>query len=317
MTAVAGGVTRSVYIALQKFSEQDDRPLRALQEAGFAIRRNTLGRRLRREEMAQHLCDADAVLAGVEPYDAGLLADLPRLRCISRCGVGTDSIDLKAAQQRRVAVLTTPDEVIRPVAEMTVAMLFALARNFPLHWDDLRGGRWKKHTGHLLSEWTVGLIGFGRIGQEVERCLRPFQPRVLITDPALAADRVPPTAQRCNLEMLLKESDVVSLHAGRRPEEGPLLGPGELARMKQGSRLINTARGYLVDEISLLQSLDSGRLSGAALDVFGEEPYSGPLGRLPQVLLTPHVSTLTRSSRSAMELRSAQNVIEFFSGEIP
>lgn len=310
-------MTRNVYVALQQFAEQDDRPVRALQEAGFQIQRNTLGRRLRREELAQHLRDADAVLAGVEPYDAELLASLPRLRCISRCGVGTDSINLKAAERHQVAVLTTPDEVIRPVAEMTVAMLFALARNFPLHGDDFRNGRWKKHTGHLLSEWTVGLIGFGRIGQEVERCIRPFQPRVLITDPALAANRVPPTAQHCDLEILLKESDVVSLHAGRRPEEGPLLGPGELARMKQGSRLINTARGCLVDETGLLDALDSGRLSGAALDVFEEEPYSGPLGRLPQVLLTPHVSTLTRSSRSAMELRCAQNVIEFFSGEIP
>ncbi len=306
-------MTPTVYIALGQFAEQDDRPLQVLRESGFTIQRNTLGRRLRREEMAQHLREADAVLAGVEPYDAEILQSLPRLRCISRCGIGTDSIDLKTAQHRKVAVLTTPDEVVQPVAEMTMAMLFALARNFPLHTDDFRNGRWKKHTGHLLSEWTLGLIGFGRIGQEVERCLRPFHPRVLVTDPAVKADRIPSTAVLCDLDRLLGESDVVSLHAGRSPEDGPLLGRAELARMKPGSRLINTARGYLVEEAALLENLKSGRLSGAALDVFGEEPYSGPLCGLPQVLLTPHVATLTRASRAAMELRSAQNVIEFFS----
>lgn len=306
-------MTRTVYIALGQFAEQDDRPLQILQQSGFTIQRNTLGRRLRREEMAPNLREADAVLAGVEPYDAEILQSLPRLRCISRCGIGTDSIDLKTAERQKVAVLTTPEEVVQPVAEMTVAMLFALARNFPLHADDFRNGRWKKHTGHLLSEWTLGLIGFGRIGQEVERCLRPFHPRVLVTDPAVKEDRIPPTAVHCDLDRLLGESDVVSLHAGRSPEDGPLLGRAELARMKPGSRLINTARGYLVEETALLENLKSGRLSGAALDVFGEEPYSGPLCGLPQVLLTPHVATLTRASRAAMELRSARNVIEFFS----
>ena len=306
-------MTPTVYIALGQFAEQDDQPLQALRESGFTIQRNTLGRRLRREEMAQNLREADAVLAGVEPYDAEILQSLPRLRCISRCGIGTDSIDLKTAKSRNVAVLTTPDEVVQPVAEMTIAMLFALARNFPLHADDFRNGRWKKHTGHLLSEWTVGLVGFGRIGQAVERCLRPFHPRVLVTDPAVKADQIPSNAVLCDLDRLLGESDVVSLHAGRSPEDGPLLGRAELARMKPGSRLINTARGYLVEETALLENLKSGRLSGAALDVFSEEPYSGPLCGLSQVLLTPHVSTLTRASRAAMELRSARNVIEFFS----
>ena len=306
-------MTRTVYIALQQFAEQDERPLQLLHESGFAIQRNVLGRRLRKEEMAQHLREADAVLAGVEPYDAEILQALPRLRCISRCGIGTDSIDLKTAQQRKVAVLTTAEEVVQPVAEMTMAMLFALARNFPLHTDDFRNNRWKKRTGHLLSEWTIGLVGFGRIGREVERCLRPFHPRILVTDPALKGNEVPPTVVGCDLATLLKESDVVSLHASRRPEEGPLLGGPELERMKPGSRLINTARGYLVDEAALLEALKSGHLSGTALDVYSEEPYSGPLCRLPQVLLTPHVATLTKASRAAMELRSAQNVVRFFS----
>lgn len=301
-----------VYIALQSFCEQDERPLDLLRKAGAEVRRNTLGRRLRREEVAAALWDSDAVLAGVEPYDAQILSSLPRLRCISRCGVGTDSIDLEAARSRKVAVLTTAEEVAEPVAQLTAAMILALARNIPQHVREMAVGEWKKHTGHLLSEWKVGLIGFGRIGRAVERCLRPFGPAVLVHDPQGDGSKLPPGVRGCGLEELLGESDLVSLHAARRAEEGVLLGAAEIARMKKGGRLVNTARGYLLDEKALAAALESGRLSAAALDVFQEEPYAGPLCRFPQVLLTPHVATLTESSRAAMELRAVRNLLEFF-----
>ncbi len=300
-----------VYIALQSFCEWDDQPLDLLREAGIEIRRNTLGRRLRREEVAAALGDSDAVLAGVEPYDAQILCALPHLRCISRCGVGTDSIDLEAARSRKVAVLTTAEEAAEPVAQLTAAMILALARNIPQHVREMAVGEWKKQTGHLLSEWKIGLVGFGRIGQAVERCLRPFGPAVLVHDPQMDASKLPPGIRACILEELLGESDLVSLHAARRAEQGVLLGAPEIARMKRGSRLVNTARGYLLDEKALAAALESGHLSAAALDVFQEEPYTGPLGRLPQVLLTPHVATLTESSRAAMELRAVRNLLEF------
>ncbi len=301
-----------VYVALQQFCEQDQQPRRVLEAAGVDVRLNTLGRRLKREDMVAQLQEADAVLAGVEPYDAALLAQLPRLRCISRCGIGTDAIDLAAAQQRRIAVLTTVDEVVDPVAQMTVAMILALARNLPLHGADARDGHWRKHVGHLLSEWTIGLVGFGRIGRAVERYLRVFGSRVLVSDPNIKQQILPAHVTLCDLPTLLAAADVVSLHASRRPEDGPLIGRHELSAMKQGGRLINTARGYLVDEQALEEALTLGHLAGAALDVFAEEPYTGPLGRLPQVLATPHVSTLTAASRAAMELRAAQQIVDFF-----
>ena len=125
--------TPVVYVALQQFCEADAAPRQRLLEAGFEVRQNTLGRRLRREEVPTLLAQADAGIAGVEPYDAEVLAALPKLRCISRCGVGTDSIDVDAAQRRGIAVYTTPDEVTEPVAQLTVAMILALARNFPQH----------------------------------------------------------------------------------------------------------------------------------------------------------------------------------------
>ncbi|MBI3332743.1 MAG: phosphoglycerate dehydrogenase [Candidatus Omnitrophica bacterium] len=301
-----------VYAALQNFCEWDDRPRRILQETGFHLEENRLGRRLKGEEMAKVLGGADAVLAGVEPYDANILAALPRLRCISRCGAGTDSIDLAAARQRGIAVLATADEVVEPVAQMTVAMILSLARNLPLHLADFRQGFWKKRTGFLLSEWTIGLVGFGRIGRAVASYLGPFGPRILAADPRLRPADLPGGIQGRDLPALLREADLVSLHAGRDREEGPLIGAGELALMRRGAFLVNTARGFLVDEAALLDALQGGWIAGAALDVFESEPYSGPLARLPQVVATPHVSTLTRASRAAMELRCAQNLVDFF-----
>jgi len=303
-----------VYVALQQFCESDDGPRRVLQEAGLRVTENQLGRRLRPEEMADLLKDAEAVLAGVEPYDAQLLGRLPRLRCISRCGTGTDSVDLDAARQRGISVLTTPDEVIEPVAQLTLGMILSLARQFPQHIRNLEAGIWSKQAGFLLSEWTMGLIGFGRIGRAVERLLRPFGSKILICDPAAASVDFPQGFERVDLNGLLGRADLISLHVSRRPEEGPLLGQAEIGRMKRGSFLVNTARGYLVDESALIEALDSGRLAGAALDVFEKEPYAGPLARMPQVLCTPHVATLTRASRTAMELRCAQNIVRFFRG---
>ncbi len=301
-----------VYVALQQFCEESDQPRKMLLEAGCEIRQNALGRRLKAEEMRAELDGADAVIAGIEPYDAALLASLPRLRCISRCGVGTDSIDLEAARQRGITVYTTPEEVVAPVAELTVAMLFSLARNLHLHAADLHGGAWRKRSGFLLSEWTIGLIGLGRIGRAVAERLRPFGPRLLAADPNLTAQQLPPGISLVELPTLLGASDAVSLHAVRPQQAGPLLGARELGMMKPGSRLVNTSRGHLVDEHALLEALQSGRLSAAALDVFGAEPYAGPLAALPQVLCTPHVASLTRASRAAMELRCARQAADHF-----
>jgi len=305
--------TGKVYVSLSQFCENDDRPRQVLFDAGLEVAENRTGQRLQRQELVEALGDADAVLAGVEPYDADLLAGLPSLRCISRCGAGTDSIDLEAAGRLNIAVFATRKEVVEPVAQLTMGMILALARNFPLHIDDFRSGHWQKHTGSLLSEWTIGLVGFGQIGRRVEQYLRMFKPRVLVTDPNVDAAEIPDGVQLCDLNELLPEADLVSLHASHASQDGPLLGCREIRGMRPGSRLVNTARGHLVDESELLEGLKSGHLAGAALDVFGVEPYSGPLARLPQVLCTSHVATLTGASRAAMELRCAKNAVQFLS----
>ena len=199
----------TIYVALSQFCQGDQQPREMLREAGFEVRENDFGRRIRREEMYRILRDVDGVLAGVEPYDGDLLTALPRLRCISRCGVGTDAIDLEEARRRNIVVLTTVEEVVEPVAQMTVAMILALVRNLTLHCTDMRAGQWRKQEGHLLSEWTIGLVGFGRIGRAVERYLRVFGAKVIVTDPNIVASEIPPEVQMCDLASLLGQADVV------------------------------------------------------------------------------------------------------------
>ncbi|OGQ05128.1 MAG: hypothetical protein A2W61_06320 [Deltaproteobacteria bacterium RIFCSPLOWO2_01_44_7] len=304
--------SRKIYVALSQFCENDERPRKVLQEAGFIVEENKTGRRIKREEMLDALKEADAVLAAVEPYDAELLAQLPKLQCISRCGVGTDAIDLEVAKKYEKTVLVTADEIIEPVAQMTLAMILALARNFSLHAHDFKEALWKKHTGWLLSEWTIGLIGFGKIGRKVEEYLRPFGVCVLVCDPYLNKEKIPKGVTLCDLPTLLGKSDLVSLHLARDSKEGYLITAREFAQMKKGSFFVNTARGYMVEEMALQAALKSGHLAGAALDVFEQEPYPGPLTKYSNVILTPHIATLTRASRTAMELGCAQNVVFFF-----
>jgi D-3-phosphoglycerate dehydrogenase len=300
-----------VYVALSQFCESDDSPRRALLEAGYSVEENRLGRRLRSDELVAAVGGADAIIAGVEPYSAAILEAFPRVRCISRCGVGVDAIDLDAARRLGIKVLNTPDEVAEPVAQLTVAMMLALARNLPEYGVSLREGSWKRHTGFLLSEWTIGLVGFGRVGRAVERCLRPFGGTLVVSDPALRQVDLPAGIELLELSVLLSRADLVSLHATRSTSDGPLLSSLQFEGMKPGSRLVNTSRGYLVDERALLSALESGHLAGAALDVYETEPYSGPLVKLPQVLCTPHIGTLTNASRRAMELKAVANLIDF------
>lgn len=305
-------MSKTVCVTLSQFCESDIRPRQILEQAGFCVRENKTGLRLKVEELHDFLKDADAVLAAVEPYNQGLLDKLPKLRCISRCGVGVENIDLNAAKGKNIAVLNTPNEIVAPVAEITIAMIMALAKNFTLHLSDAHEGLWKKHTGRMLSEWTIGIVGFGRIGRAVAGLLSGFGVKPLVFDPNIDASHVSDYVELCGFDDLLARSDLISLHVSRSSEYGPLLSKVEFGKMKKGAFVVNTARGYLLDENALQDVLESGHLAGCALDVYYKEPYSGPLLKLPNVLCTPHIATLTRASRAAMELRCAQNVVEFF-----
>lgn len=302
-----------VLVALQSFSKYSETPCKLLQEAGVAIVLNKLGHRLNQMEIIQLGKDCDAVIAGVEPYDEHVLNNLPNLKCISRSGVGIDNIDIEKAEQKGIAILNTPDVVVQPVAEMTIAMIFDLLRLLTLHTNWLKSGRWEKLAGHLLSGRKVGIIGLGRIGKRVAEMLKVLNADVYGFD--IYPDRVWADmhgVKITSLQSILEVSDVLCLHVSVSKENPFILGKGEIAQMKKDSIIINTSRGQVIDEGALYEALKSGHLGGAGLDVFGNEPYHGALCELENVVLTPHISTLTEESRAEMEMQAVENLLRYF-----
>ena len=304
-----------IFVTLSTFSEYDPAPRLRLEESGVPFSVNPSGKRITTSELVAQAADATVTIAGVEPYDASVLAQLSRLRCISRCGAGTDSVDLEEARRRGIAVLNTPDVPTEAVAELAVAMILSLARNLRQQANLMGRREWKRIEGHLIAGRCVGLVGLGRIGQRVVELLQPFGAVIPRSDPAAnAAWAAARGVTLVALDELLATSDVVSLHAARSGTHPLRLGSGELARMKAGAVLVNLARGGMVDESALHEALTSGHLAGAGMDVDSEEPYRGPLCDLENVVLTPHDATLTVETRVAMELECVDKAIRFVRG---
>jgi len=310
-------VTDEIFVALSTFAAEDQRPLAMLESSGYPFRLHKTGKRITREELLRDGRDAAVIVAGVEPYDAETLAALSALRCISRCGVGVDAINLDAARGKGIVVANTPTIPVDAVAELALALFLSLSRNLHPQANLMHARRWERLSAHLLNGRTIGLIGLGRIGKRVAELCRAFHARVIAHDPLCGS----PVAEGLGVRLvgkdeLLAEADIVSLHASRNPAQPVIIGARELGLMKRGAVLVNLARGEMVDEDALLDALQSGLLSGAGLDVFNEEPYKGALCDLEQVILTPHSATLTAETRSAMEIQSIENGLAFLTGGV-
>jgi len=303
-----GLIMPRVFISTSSFAEYDALPLKLLSDAGMDVQLNPYGRKLTPDECLSLYKDIDGLIAGTEALTAEILKSARNLKVISRCGVGMDNIDLEIARQHGIKVFNTPDSPTVAVAELTVGLMLALLRHVPRGDRDIRGGKWQKRMGNLLRGKKVGIIGLGRIGQKVAELVVGLGAQVVYCDPAVnRTDYTPMT-----LDKLLSQSDIVSLHLSGGAKDAPLLGDRELRSMKQGSWLINCARGGVVDEEALCQVLQQGWLSGAALDVFEQEPYAGPLAKLDNVILTPHIGSYAIESRVDMEVQAARHLIEGF-----
>ena len=311
-------MNEKIFVALSTFAEYGEEPLKLLEQSGIDYSLNELGRRLVREEIVGLGKGATGIIAGVEPYDASVLELLPELKCISRCGVGIDNIDLDLAQAKGIIIRNTPDVVIRPVVELTIAMIFDLMRKLSLHTGRFWRKEWKKSAGNLLAGKTVGILGLGRIGRSVSETLLKLDAEVIGTDinPDMAWAKKY-GVRVVSLEELLAESDILSLHLSVISENPFILGREEISLMKEGAWLVNVSRGNLVDDIALSEVLKAGKLSGAAMDVFPEEPYGGLLCELDNVVLTPHVATLTKESRVQMETEAVQNLLSYLLNPSP
>ncbi len=300
-----------VLITTSSFGKADRAPLQRLEDAGCDITLNPYSRRLTKEQATELLREGgyDGLIAGVEPLDRDVL-EASSLEVLSRCGSGMSNVDEEAARDLGIAVYSTPEGPTQSVAEMTLAACLALLRSVREKDRAVREGQWDKTPGRQLGSLTVAVVGFGRIGRRTADLYRAFGADVLAVDPAYdgEVDGVP----MVSLEEALRAADVVSLHAAG---ETQLIGGEELAMMKDDAFLLNAGRGGLIDENALREALKEGRLAGAWLDVFTDEPYGGPLTKVDNVLLTPHVGSYTIEGRRNMEMQAAENLLDGFASE--
>jgi D-3-phosphoglycerate dehydrogenase len=310
-------MNRKIFVALSTFGEYGNAPLKLLAESGFPYVINPLGRRLTREEILEIGGDCEGIIAGVEPYDSHVLDNMPNLRCISRCGVGMDNIDLKKTADRGIIVLNTPDVVVQPVAELTVAMILDLMRRLSYHTSLMRKRIWQKKAGNLISGKKVGVLGLGRIGKRVAEMMIRLDTDVYGTDLLHDFEWSKRSGVKLvSLHELLQISDILTLHLSEKQGKPFLLGEREFARMKKGAVIVNVSRGSFLEEDSLYRALENGHLGGAALDVFPEEPYKGKLCDLENVVMTPHIATLTEESRLQMEIEATNSLLAYMNNRV-
>jgi len=296
-----------VFIGPSSFGAEDQRPLICLKDAGFEIIKNSYKRRLTKEELLKFLTDDVAgLIAGLETIDREVL-EKTNLKAISRCGAGISNVDLEAAKEFGIKVCYTPFGPTTAVAELTVAALLSLLRSVHIMNSDLHRGQWTKITGHQLEGKTVAIVGFGRIGRKVASLLASFGVKILAVD--MNSAEMVDGVKFCSLKKAVAEADIISVHISGNEE---VIGKNEFELMKEGAFLLNAARGEVINEDALIQALESGKIQGAWLDTFVNEPYSGRLQKYPQVLLTPHVGSYTVEGRANMEMDTVHNLIAAF-----
>ncbi len=294
-----------IAITTSSFAKDSPAPLELLKTQGIEYILNPYGRALTEDETIEVLAGCAGVAAGTEPYTGRVFAALPELKVVSRCGVGMDNVDLAAAKAGGVSVKNTPDGPTRAVAELTLGLALSLLREVPAMDRDIRAGVWKKRMGCLLQDKKVGVIGLGRIGRATAALFTALGAQIAYSDPVTdSADFT-----RMELNALLAWADIITVHAP--PAKGEfLLSAERLALMREGSWLINAARGGIADEEALAELLAQGKLAGAALDVFAREPYTGPLTKLDNVILTPHIGSYAKEARIKMETDTILNLLE-------
>ena len=257
-------------------------------------------------------------MAGTEKYDAAMLEGCDNLKAVIRFGVGTDNFDLKTMKEKgiEVGVIANHDSV----AEFALLLLLSAMKNAPRLDKDVRQGKWARYPMKELTGKTVGIIGFGRIGRRLAELLQGFNVNLLAYDPYLNAEKAAELhAKSVTLDELLAQADVVSLHLPHTPETDHMCNADFFAKMKDGAYFVNTSRGKLVDEKALIAALESGKLSGAGIDVYEVEPVTAdnPLFQVDNTALAPHCAALSYETNYNGAFVCAQSIINVLEGKKP
>jgi D-3-phosphoglycerate dehydrogenase len=304
-------------ITTAPFGDRNVFPLEMLEANGVDYRLNPLSRKLTEDELIGMVTDVEVIIAGTEPITEKVMERAPYLKHISRVGVGLDNVDLVAAEKRGIKVSYTPDAPAPAVAELTMGLMLSLLRNIHVANSAMHQGKWNRYFGRRIADVTVGIIGVGRIGARVLRRTQGFgTPRLLVNDvlPTLELNREF-KLEWVSKDIIFQQADLISLHVPLTLKTKGLVSAKELSLMKPDAFLINTSRGGVVDEKALYQVLKDNKIAGAAIDVFEQEPYKGPLADLENCLLTSHMGSMSLDCRTRMEIEATEEAVRFLIGK--
>ena len=287
-----------ILISTSSFNLDNFSELSVIRSSGIELKLNPFKTRLTEDQVIELLgAESVGLIAGLESLNSRVLRSATALKVIARVGTGLDSVDLGEAAKLGIKVLNTPDAPTSAVAELTLGHILGLLRNIAKADRQIRDNKWQGQMGSLLETKTVGVVGFGRIGQRVAKLVASFGAKVIVSDPYTDTTEY----ENCALDELCQRVDVLTLHLPYVEKTHNLIGSRQFQLMKKGSFVINVSRGGLIDEIALLQALESEHIAGAALDCFEQEPYFGPLSKLECVQMTAHMGTYARETRDQME----------------
>ena len=305
-----------VFVATTTFGQFSSKPMKLLEASNVDYCVNNNGRRLNEEEICDALINVDGVIAGTEPYTENVLNHLPKLKVISRLGIGLDNIDMGKTKEKGIKIFSTETSPAPAVAELTLGLILDLLRRISFHNSQMRAGTWKKSMGFLLAGKTLGIIGLGTIGKKLVETTRGMNLNYLAfdkcEDKSFAEEN---ELKYYGLEALIEKSDIISVHLNLSNETSGLIDSSALEKMKPTAILINTSRGECIKEDALKKALDGKRLAGAALDVYSDEPYKGPLLEYDNVICTPHIGAYACEIRMKMEMEAVENLIKGLANE--
>ena len=293
------------------FGKISPEPFNILKNNGFQVINNPYGRKLTESEVVNLAKECVGIVAGVEPLNENVLSQLKQLKCISRVGVGMDNIDLNYARLKNISVVNTPDGPTRSVAEFTIALTLSLLKKIPQAHNKIINKKWSKYLGNLIFGKKIGIIGLGRIGKMTAKLFRNLGNVVIAYD--IKPDKVwakENQVEIVSLENLIGSSDIITIHVPGSSSESPMISSSEINNLKNGAFLVNVARGGVVDENALYEALLAGKIAGAAIDVFKDEPYYGDLIKLDNVILTPHMGSYAKEGKLKMEIDAVNNIIK-------
>ena len=307
-----------VLITTVPFGDKSSLPLEMLEKAGIEYQINPLKKKLTENQLAELVSESDVIIAGTEPITEKVMAQSTKLKLISRVGIGLDSVDLIAAKKRGIKVSYTPSAPSPAVAELALGMMLTLLRSVHISNIQIHQGKWHRIFGRRLTEITMGVIGMGRIGTHLLRCIKGFDTLPVLVNDIMPNDEL---SREFNLkwvtkERIYKEADIISLHLPLTHLTKNMIRREQLLSMKPEAMIINTSRGGIINERDLYDVMVAGHLSGAAIDVFEHEPYTGKLAEIDRCLLTAHMGSMSIDCRTQMEVEATEEAIRFLAGEL-